>query len=64
VHTGVLSVPNDAVHQQGGQFTVQVVDPSGAQRTVVFQPGIVGTERTEVLSGLDEGQRVVSGTGH
>jgi HlyD family secretion protein len=64
VHTNVLSVPNDAVHQQGAQYSVEVVDPSGAQRTVAFQPGIVGPDRTEVLSGLDEGQRVVSGTGH
>jgi HlyD family secretion protein len=63
-HTNVLSVPNDAVHQQGTQTTVQVVEPSGAQRTVIFQPGIVGAERTEVLSGLGEGQRVVSATGH
>ncbi len=55
----VLSVANAAVRKQGNASTVIVLGPSGQQRTVVFQPGAVGAERTEVLSGLIEGQRVV-----
>jgi HlyD family secretion protein len=55
----VLSVANAAIRKQGNTSTVIVVDPSGNQRSVTFQPGAVGTDRTEVLSGLTEGQRVV-----
>jgi HlyD family secretion protein len=57
--TNVLSVPNAAVRRQGDTDTVVVVDPDGRQRVVTFQPGLVGADRTEVLSGLSEGQRVV-----
>ncbi|SDV02936.1 HlyD family secretion protein [Microlunatus sagamiharensis] len=58
-HTGVLTVPNTAVRQQGGASTVVVYEPSGEQRTVTFEAGLVGPDRTEVLSGLNEGDRVV-----
>jgi HlyD family secretion protein len=61
--TNVLSVPNGAVRRQGDTDTVIVVDPDGRQRVVTFQPGIVGADRTEVLSGLTEGQRVVVSPG-
>ena len=61
--TNVLSVPNGAVRRQGDTDTVIVVDPDGRQRVVTFQPGIVGADRTEVLSGLSEGQRVVVSPG-
>lgn len=59
VAKNVLSVPNNAVRQQGKDATVIVVDDNGAQHTVAFQPGIVGPDRTEVHSGLMEGQRVI-----
>jgi HlyD family secretion protein len=55
----VLSVANAAIRKQGNASTVIVIDSSGNQRTVTFQPGAVGTDRTEVLSGLIEGQRVL-----
>ena len=57
--TAVLTVPNTAVRQQGGASTVVVYAPSGEQRTVTFEAGLVGPDRTEVLSGLNEGDRVV-----
>jgi HlyD family secretion protein len=57
--TDVLTVPNSAVRQQGGASTVVVYAPSGDQRTVSFQAGLVGADRTEVVSGLNEGDRVV-----
>jgi len=55
----VLTVPNSAVRQQGGGSTVVVYEPSGDQRTVTFEAGVVGSDRTEVVSGLNEGDRVV-----
>jgi HlyD family secretion protein len=58
-HHDVLTVPNSAVRQQGGASTVVVYEPSGEQRTVSFAAGLVGADRTEVVSGLSEGQRVV-----
>jgi len=57
--TDVLTVPNAAVRQQGGASTVVVYAPSGDQRTVSVEVGLVGPDRTEVVSGLDEGDRVV-----
>jgi HlyD family secretion protein len=59
----VLSVPNAAVRRQGNATTVVVVEPDGRQRTVTVRTGIVGTDRTEVLSGLSEGQRVLLSSG-
>jgi HlyD family secretion protein len=61
--TNVLSVPNAAIRRRGDTDTVVVVDPDGRQRVVTFQPGLVGADRTEVLSGLSEGQRVVVSPG-
>jgi len=61
--TNVLSVPNTAVRRQGDTDTVVVVDPDGRQQVVTFQPGLVGADRTEVVSGLSEGQRVVVNPG-
>ena len=58
-HDGVLTVPNTAVRQQGGASTVVVYEAGGDQRTVSFEAGLVGPDRTEVLSGLNEGDRVV-----
>jgi HlyD family secretion protein len=55
----VLTVPNSAVRQQGGASTVVVYDTRGNQRTVSFEAGLVGPDRTEVVSGLNEGDRVV-----
>lgn len=55
----VLTVPNSAVHQQGDASTVVVLNDDGSQQTVPFEPGAVGADTTEVLSGLTEGQHVV-----
>jgi HlyD family secretion protein len=59
----VLSVPNASVRRQVDTDIVVVVDPDGRQHVVSFQAGLVGPDRTEVLSGLSEGQRVVVGPG-
>jgi len=55
----VLSVPNAAVRHQGDADIVVVVEPDGQQRIVTIRAGLVGADRTEVLSGVSEGQRVI-----
>ena len=54
--TDVLTVPNTAVRQQGGASTVVVYEPSGEQRTVSFEAGLVGPDRTEVALGAERGR--------
>jgi HlyD family secretion protein len=55
----VLTVPSNAVRQENGRSIVTVVEPNGNESTVSFEPGTVGPERTQVISGLREGQQVV-----
>lgn len=55
----VLTVPNSAVRKRGDQSTVTIIDANGVQQQVRFQPGLVGDDRTQVISGLREGQQVV-----
>jgi len=55
----VLTVPSSAVRQENGRPTVTVVDPDGTQKSVPFEAGKVGPDRTQVLSGLREGQQVL-----
>jgi HlyD family secretion protein len=54
----VLTVPNSAVHREGGRTTVTVQGFDGS-KTVEFQAGAVGDERTQVVSGLTAGDEVV-----
>ena len=54
----MLSVPNQAIRQQGGQSVVTVQGFNGP-RTVPFQAGAVGDTRTQVLSGLTPGDEVL-----
>jgi HlyD family secretion protein len=55
----VLTVPSAAVRQENGRSTVTVLDPDGNRRSVPFEAGKVGADRTQVLSGLREGQQIV-----
>jgi HlyD family secretion protein len=55
----VLTVPNSAVRKRGDQSTVTIIDAAGNQQQVRFQPGLVGDDRTQVISGLREGQQVI-----
>lgn len=54
----VLSVPNPAVVREGGQTFVNVPGPNGESTRVPFEAGLSGDDRTEVKSGLNEGQEV------
>ena len=56
---GVLAVPSAAVHTQNGTSVVTVLDPNGTQRTVNVQIGATGDGKTQILSGITEGQQVV-----
>ncbi len=55
----VLTVPNSAVRKSADQSTVTIIDANGTQQQVRFQAGLVGDDRTQVISGLREGQEVV-----
>ncbi|HEX4359205.1 MAG TPA: HlyD family efflux transporter periplasmic adaptor subunit, partial [Pseudonocardia sp.] len=54
----VLVVPNSAVIKQGGRSFVNVPGPDGKPAQAPFQPGLVGDDNTQVLSGLTEGQEI------
>ncbi len=56
--THVLSVPSDAVHTSGtGTFVDELVNGRGVRHDV--RVGAVGTEVTQILSGLSDGTKVV-----
>ncbi len=59
VKKGVVTVPNNAVTNIGGRSFVTTPGPDGAPVQTPFQPGLVGDDRTEVLSGLSEGQQIL-----
>ena len=54
----VLSVPKAAVHRAGEQIYVYVVDEDGYRRYREVVIGLEGDERTEIISGLEAGERV------
>ncbi len=56
-----ISVPNKALHRQGSTTTVTVVTPDGRQVPTPVTTGLAGPDRTEITSGLAEGQQVVLG---
>ena len=56
--TGVLAVPNRAIKRQGEDQIVEVVI-DGDLETRVIRTGITDGEKTEILSGLKEGELVV-----
>ena len=56
--SNVLTVPSSAVHTVG-QLNVVSVLKGGTESTVRVDVGAVGPDRTEITSGLVEGQRVV-----
>jgi HlyD family secretion protein len=53
----VLTVPSAAVRKVNGHSAVTVIE-GDTSRTVTFDAGVVGLDRTEVVSGLREGQQV------
>jgi multidrug efflux pump subunit AcrA (membrane-fusion protein) len=58
----VLSVPQKAITQNGQLVSVFVVDQSGTARMRLIKTGENFGERVEVLSGLNDGEQIVSET--
>ncbi len=54
----VLSVPKAAIHRAGDQTYVYVVDEDGYRRYRDVAIGLEGDTRTEIISGLEAGERV------
>jgi HlyD family secretion protein len=55
----VLVVPNEAVHENDGAYTVTVMQ-GGKMVPRDVEVGIAGTDTTEIRSGLKEGEEVVT----
>jgi RND family efflux transporter MFP subunit len=58
---GVLTVPLDAVERAGGANRLYAVDQAGTIRIVPVQLGIENSARVEIVSGIEEGQQVITG---
>jgi HlyD family secretion protein len=59
VKNQALVVPTSAVTTQDGKSFVETPGPHGTPQRVVFTPGTVGDDNTEVLSGLTKDQKVL-----
>ena len=60
-HDNVLNIPIQAVVQNGNQTTVLIVDAQNRVQVRPVQLGIQSSSRAEVVSGLQEGDRVITG---
>jgi RND family efflux transporter MFP subunit len=60
--TGVLTVPAAALRGSNGNYSVLVLDASGAPQALAVEVGLVTNTSAEIKSGLNEGQEVVTGT--
>jgi HlyD family secretion protein len=58
-HENVLVVPNEALHENDGSYTVTVVQ-NGKQIPRQVEVGLAGLDTTEIRSGLKEGEEVVT----
>ena len=55
----VLRVPENAVMNAEGKYFVYVLNDSGYRDVVWIEPGLIGNDYVEVLSGLSEGDKVI-----
>jgi RND family efflux transporter MFP subunit len=60
-HDNVLTIPIQAVMQNGNQASVLIVDARNRVQGRPIQLGIQSSSRVEVVSGLQEGDRVITG---
>jgi RND family efflux transporter MFP subunit len=65
-HKDVLLIPNSALHVQGTENWVYVIeeDQIGQMEQRQVQVGLQSRTQTEILSGLNEGEKVLLGTGN
>ncbi|MBW3624603.1 MAG: efflux RND transporter periplasmic adaptor subunit [Armatimonadetes bacterium] len=59
--TGVLTVPNEALRESDGKFSVQKL-VAGKPKDAPVEVGIAGPDTTEIRSGLKEGETVITKT--
>lgn len=59
---GVLLVPVEAVFEEDGKPRVEVLQPDGTTKVVPVELGLMNDRVAEVRSGLEEGQKVVTGS--
>ena len=59
--TGVVSVPSQAINHEGDHVTVDVVTPSNQIEVRPVVTGIETSEDVEIVSGVKEGELVVTG---
>jgi RND family efflux transporter MFP subunit len=58
-----LLVPNAAVQSDGnGDYHVQILDSTGAPQNVAVEVGLMSATQTQVLSGISEGDKVITQT--
>ncbi|KKS95467.1 hypothetical protein A3B05_02980 [Candidatus Giovannonibacteria bacterium RIFCSPLOWO2_01_FULL_43_160] len=62
IKTNVLVVPNSAIKSQGGAQYVELKNGENSLERQQVETGISNDEFTEIISGLKEGDSVVSGT--
>ena len=55
----VLYVPVNALHQADHKYYVYTIDDTGLRNISYIEPGLMGNEAVEVISGLVEGQYVI-----
>ena len=60
--TGVLSIPSRALSGSPGSYTVRVVGADGSVTSRSVEVGLVTASLAEIKSGLQAGDRVVTGT--
>lgn len=59
---GTLLVPIEAVFEEDKRQKVEVLNDSGEVEVVEIEVGLMNDKQVEVLSGLEEGQQVVTGS--
>lgn len=59
--SGVLTVPNEALKEENGVYSVQEL-ANGKPRDITVEVGVAGQDATEIRAGLKEGQTVITRT--
>ncbi len=60
--TNTLLIPIEAVFEENGRQKVEVMNEAGEVEVVEIEAGLMNDKYVEVLSGLEEGQQVVTGS--
>lgn len=60
--TDTLLIPIEAVFEENGRQKVEVMNEAGEVEVVEIEAGLMNDKYVEVLSGLEEGQQVVTGS--